>query len=277
MWYIDLILMTTPGLFFLIAQYLPMMKKILFFLAFCSFFLESIAQQRLNSDIKGILYNKEKALDTRILTQGWAADVYLGTLKTYYKTQYYRFGIGNLTHPKEKRTPTEYVATGFSTGVRHYRYGKQNYLYTLHGGLGMKHYYTEKAKRKGVSLAMNYSGGIIAGLLIPYYLDVSDPQKKGNSSLIRYSDKTAALFLNRQYIRGKGGVLKGLKEMSVVPGAYAQVGVHLDWGAFDEFLHAVEVGVQLQVFPKKMPIMIIEDNKPYFFNLYLSLQIGKRN
>lgn len=254
-----------------------MMKNALFLTAFCFISFESNAQQRLNSDMNGILYNKEKVLDVRLLTHGWAVDVYLGTLKTYYKTQYYRFGIGNLTHPKEKRTPTEYVATGFSTGTRHYRYGKQNYVFDLHGGWGMKHYYTEKAKRKGVSLAMNYSGGIIAGLLIPYYLDVSDPQKKGNSSLVRYSDITAPLFLNRQYIRGKGGVFEGLKDMSVVPGAYAQVGVHLDWGAFDALLHAVEVGVQLQVFPKKMPIMIIEDNRPYFLNLYLSLQFGKRD
>lgn len=254
-----------------------MMKNVLFLTAFCFISLESNAQQRLNSDIKGILYNKEKVLDMRLLTHGWAVDVYLGTLKTYYKTQYYRFGIGNLTHPKEKRSVTEYVANGFSTGFRHYRYGKQNYLYTLHGGLGMKHYYTEKAKRKGVSLAMNYSGGIIAGLLIPYYLDVSDLKKRGSSNLTKYSDETAARFLDRTLIRGKGGVFEGLKEMSVVPGAYAQVGVHLDWGAFDEFLHAVEVGVQLQVFPKKMPIMVIEENRPYFFNLYLSLQIGKRN
>ncbi len=254
-----------------------MMKNVLFLTTFCFIALKSNAQQRLNSDTKGILYNKEKALDARILTHGWAVDVYLGTLKTYFKTQYYRFGIGNLMHSKEKRAATEYVATGFSTGVRHYRYGKQNYVYTLHGGWGMKHYYTEKAKRKGVSLAMNYSGGLIAGLLIPYYLDVSDPKKRGSSNYFKYSDETAASFLDRHLIRGKGGVFKGVKETSIVPGVFAQVGVHLDWGAFDEFLHAVEVGAQLQVFSKKMPIMVIEENKPYFFNLYLSLQIGKRN
>ena len=238
------------------------MKKTLFFFAFCFILLETTAQKRFNSDANGILYNKEKALDVRLLTHGWAADVYLGTLKTYYKTQYFRFGIGNLIHPKEQRSVTEYVATGFSTGFRHYRYGKQNYAYTLHGGWGLKHYYTEKAKKKGVSLAMNYSGGIMAGLLIPYYLDVSDSRKRGNSSLIRYTEETATRFLDRQLIRGKGGVFKGLKETSVIPGAYGQAGVHVDWGAFDEFLHAVEVGVQLQVFAKKMTIMVTEENRP---------------
>ncbi len=254
-----------------------MMKSVLFFTAFSFIVLESNAQQRLNSDIKGFLYNKEKVLDVRILMQGWAVDVYLGTLKTYYKTQYYRFGIGNLTHPKEKRSVTEYVANGFSTGFRHYRYGKQNYVYTLQGGVGMKRYYTEKAEKKGVALAINYEGGIMAGMVIPYYLDVSDPAKRGTPKVIKYTKETATLFLNPQLVRGKGGVFKGIRETSVVPGIYAKAGVHLDWGAFDKFLMAVEVGVQLQVFPKKMPIMVIEDNRPYFFNLYLSLQIGKRN
>lgn len=237
----------------------------------------SFAQKRLNSDTKGILYTKERAIDLRLLTHSWAADVYLGRLQTYYKTQYYRFGIGNLRDAREKRFVTDFTATGLSTGFRHYIYGKQNYVYTLHGGWGMKRYYTEKAEKKGVALAMNYSGGLMAGLLIPYYLDVTDPKNKGRESTIKYSAETAALFLDRTKIRGKGGVFKGLSEASVMPGIYVQTGVHVDWGAFDEFLKSVEVGAQLQVFSKKMPIMVNEESRPYFFNLYLSLQFGKRS
>lgn len=251
--------------------------RTLFLTVFCFFFVASFAQKRLNSDAKGILYKNEKAFDLRLLTHGWAADIYLGSLKTYYKTQYYRFGVGNLRDAKEIRLVTDFSALGFSTGFRHFIYGKQNYVYTLHGGWGMKRYYTEKAEKKGVALAMNYSGGLMAGLLIPYYLDVSDPKKKGSESTIKYSAETAALFLDRTKIRGKGGVFKGLSEASVVPGVYIQTGVHVDWGAFDEFLKSVEVGGQLQVFAQKMPIMINEENKPYFFNLYVSLQFGKRS
>lgn len=251
--------------------------RTLFFTVFCFWGITSFAQKRLNSDTKGILYNKEKAFDLRFLTHGWAADVYLGTLKSYYKTQYYRFGISNLRNASEKRFATDFSATGFGIGVRHYIYGKQNYVYTLHGGWGMKRYYTEKAEKKGVALAMNYSGGLVAGLLIPYYLDVSDPQKKGSESTIKYTPETAGLFLDRNVIRGKGGVFRGVSEASVVPGIYVRTGVHLDWGAFDEFLKAVEIGAQLQVFTKKMPIMVNKESRPYFFNLYVSLQVGKRN
>ena len=41
---------------------------------------------RLNADAKGILYSKEKALDARIHTHGWAANYMMGDIKSYYKT-----------------------------------------------------------------------------------------------------------------------------------------------------------------------------------------------
>lgn len=250
--------------------------RTLFLTVFSVFAFTIFAQSRLDNGLKDILYNKEKVFDLRLLTQGWSANVYFGNLKTYYKTQYWSIGLGNMTHEKENSLDTDFKSLGLGFGTRNYRYGKQNYLYSLQGGWGMKRYYSEKAKKKGVALAMNYSGGLIAGLLIPYYLDVSDPKKKGNSKIIKYSNETAALFVNKDAIRGKKSVFRGISEASVVPGVYLQTGVHLDWGAFDEFLKSVEVGAQLQVFPKKMPIMINAENKPYFFNLYLSLQFGKR-
>ena len=55
----------------------------------------------------------------------------------------------------------------------------------------------------------------------------------------------------------------------------------IDWGAFDEFMRAVEAGIMIDIFPKKLPIMApvngVDENRPYFFNLYVSLQLGKRN
>lgn len=244
---------------------------------FSVFLVAGFAQKRLNNDTKGILYTKEKAFDLRLLTHGWSADVYWGTLKTYYQTNYYRLSIGNLNHLKETRNTTDFQSLGLGFGQRNYRFGKQNYVCPLQGGWGTKHYYTEKANKKGVSLAVNYSGGITAGLVIPYFLDISNPKKKGVSNIIRYTKETAELFLNQDLIRGKSSFFRGIKYMSVVPGVHVQTGVHLDWGAFDEFLKAVEFGVQLQVFTKKMPLMINEESRPYFLNLYLSVQVGKRS
>ena len=73
--------------------------------------------------------------------------------------------------------------------------------------------------------------------------------------------------------------VKGFNELSVVPGGQFKVAVHLDWGAFDEFIRALEIGVMGDIFFKEMPIMVDEEfseNRPYFINLFVALQLGKR-
>ena len=70
--------------------------------------------------------------------------------------------------------------------------------------------------------------------------------------------------------------------MSIIPGFHAKAGIHLDWGAFDEFVKAIEAGIMLDVFVKRVPILVENvdivnaENRPFFLNLYLNIQLGKR-
>ena len=41
----------------------------------------------------------------------------------------------------------------------------------LRVGMGAKRYFSEKAKRKGIAIGINYQAGVSLGLLKPYYLD----------------------------------------------------------------------------------------------------------
>lgn len=109
--------------------------KALFLTAFSLFALNVFAQSRLNNSLKGVIYDKEKAIDFRLLTHGWAANVYFGKLKSYYKTQYWYVGLGNMFDEKEKNLSTDFKSLGWGFDSRRYRFGKQNYLYTLQGGL----------------------------------------------------------------------------------------------------------------------------------------------
>ena len=239
-----------------------------------------LSQNRLNAD-KGIIYNNEKILDVRLQTHGWwAANFVVGDVRSYNKTNYYRIGIGEQKSVKEVKKSTDFSASSASFGYKQYAFGKQNYAYMLRGGYGIKRYYTEKASKNGVALAVTYSGGATMAMMLPYYLDVSVSRTDVKNVIsVKYSPETAALFLDPYKIRGKSSTFKGLKETKIIPGIHGQVGVHLDWGAFDEFVRAIEVGVQLDVFPKKLPIMVETTqvtNSPYFLNFYVSLQMGKR-
>jgi hypothetical protein len=239
------------------------------------------AQTRLATESKGIVYDRERTVEFRLHTHGWALNYQIGTIKSYYKTSYYEFGLGELYHHKEVSTSTDPVGgNSIGNSFRSYTYGKQNNAFVLRGGMGFKRYYSEKASKNGVAVGILLAGGLTAAVMKPYYLEVGKFNKEGAKS-IKYSPETEAVFLDKSKITGSDGLFTGLSESSIIPGAYGRVGVHLDWGAFDEFLKALEVGIQIDMYPKRLPIMVplngISENKPYFLNLYVSLQLGKRN
>jgi hypothetical protein len=258
------------------------MKKI-YVICFCLIPAFLMAQnKRVGQDIKGVIYDNEKALELRMHTHGlWMVGVNIGKIKSYYKTAFYHVQLGELRSHKEISKSTDFANISQSVGFRSYSFGKQNHAFALRGGVGMKKYYSEKAAKNGVAVGLSYSGGVTAAMMKPYYLEVGTRNDAGFGTAIKYTPETAKNFLDPYKIRGKAGVLKGIGETQFIPGVHGQVGVHVDWGAFDEFLRAIEAGIMVDVFTKKLPIMVprdgFDENRPFYLNLYVSLQFGKRN
>ena len=116
----------------------------------------------------GVIYNTETTINLKLVThRSFGIGMEFGRLQTYDKTKYYHFGIGELKHPKEYRQSAD---PSVSRSFRPYVFGKQNNLLVLRAGWGMKRYFSEKAKQKGVAIGMSYSFGPSLGLLKPYYL-----------------------------------------------------------------------------------------------------------
>ncbi len=239
----------------------------------------------LDPDSKGILYEKEFAIDFTLHTNGLALAVNFGKIKTYYKTQYYHIQIGELKHPKEYRQNIESLG-GFPTrSSRSFIFGKRNNLYMIRGGIGGKRYFSEKAKQKGLAVGMSYEFGPSLGITKPYYLELIRRSPDNTSNIIvseKYSSENRDDFLERDLIYGASGVTRGFtfSELGFVPGAHAKIGAHFDWGAFDEVVKALEAGIMVDFFIRPVPIMVEVDNvnnRMLFINLYLTLQLGKRS
>ncbi|MCF8236875.1 MAG: hypothetical protein K9I85_01855 [Saprospiraceae bacterium] len=226
----------------------------------------------------GILYNQESVLTYRIHPRGMTFGWYKGKIKTYYKTTYYALELGYMRHHKETRQSNDLAAVFRGETPRPYVYGKQNSLYVLRGGYGGKRYFSEKAKRKGLAVGISYQGGITLGMIKPYYLRLIERQENNSYAIVtkKYSEENSELFLDPFSIYGGTFFTKGLGEMSFVPGVHGQITAHFAFGAFDEYVMAIDTGVLLDVFPRKVPIMV-EDNQPYFLNLFITLHIGKRS
>lgn len=277
-----------------------MMQRLIFFVLLGGITFAGSAQttfqpKQVNPNMQGVVYNKESTFDMTLHTTGFgvAFAANFGTIKTYYKTKYYHFQIGELRHPKEERQSSDFN-TPFNGGQssKSFFFGKKNSLYVLRAGVGIKRYLSEKAEEKGLAIGFSYEGGVTMGMLKPYYLEllypISDPggPSTGNFDIRseKYSSENANMFLdaNGNSIYGSSGFTKGLNEIRPIPGVHFKMGAHFDWGAFDEMVKAVEAGFMIDVFFKKIPLMIENEsivnaeNRPFFVNLYITLQLGKR-
>jgi len=235
---------------------------------------------------KGIIYDKETTVDFKLHTNGASIGLNFGTLETFYKTRYWHVEIGELKHPHETRQSRNLNTGGFGGSFRSYIFGKQNNFFVVRGGFGEKRYLSEKARRKGVAVGYSYEVGPSIGILKPYYLVlryVSDDFGRPNYRSERFSQTNANRFLNNSSIFGADSFTRGLGEISVLPGIHGKFAMHFDAGAFDELVKAVEAGIMLDLYFREVPIMVetpaIEhsDNRSFFLNLFVTLQLGKRS
>lgn len=259
-----------------------MMNRFLLLILFSAATLAATAQdesrrERLLQETRGITYDKEWGVDLKLMTDGWAIGGHWGTLKNYYTTNIYTVEFGELKHVREARQRAEIGA--FGRAARSFIYGKQNNLFALRAGMGQKRYFTEKARRNGVAVGMFYNFGGSLGIIKPYYVDIARQEPGSNRILTdptRYTEATATQFLNINRIYGASSLAMGLNEISLAPGAHAKVALHLDWGAYDENVKALEVGIAADFYFRQIDLMVTNDNKPFFINLYAAIQLGKR-
>lgn len=226
----------------------------------------------------GIIYNREMALNLTLHTaRGYGASLERGKLITYDRTNYLSIGFGELRHPKEMRQSAD---PSVSQSFRPYIFGKQNNLYAIRLAWGAKKYFSEKSRQRGVAVGMSYRVGPTLGLLKPYFLALRRVGDSPTSSRImheRYSEENAGVFLDNTRILGASPFLRGFDEISLLPGASGSLSLHLDWGAFDEFIKAVDIGIMTDVFLRPAPILVGEQgSRQTFINFFVNLQFGKR-
>jgi hypothetical protein len=142
----------------------------------------------------------------------------------------------------------------------------------LRGGIGHQHELFKKADLGGIAIRYFYLAGPVLAIYKPIYYKVLYP-----ISLSEYEikeEKFDASIALPQDIYSKASFTKGLNETKVLPGLFAKGGFNFEYSKEDKIIHAIEVGAQINVFPKKIPIMASPDNKTIFFSLFVSYRFG---
>lgn len=255
----------------------------------CAFVLSTSAQKsfqpkQVDNEWKGIIYRYEHTGKGTLHTNGFSLAYNSGKIRTYYKTTYYHLEIGYLKDSREI-SQNRNIPISFNRVSQSFKFGKQNYFYALRGGKGAKVLLTDKAKRQGVSIGYNYEAGASIGVLRPYYLElVYNYEENGRFynelRTEKFSPENADKFLDFNSIFSGAEGSKGWAELSFIPGIQGKLGLFFSIGSMDQYVKNIEVGIMGDLFIKKIPIMVETSTisaKPYFFNFYLTLEIGKRS
>jgi len=236
---------------------------------------------------KGVLYFNEWSIGARLLSNGWEVFGERSKIKSIHKTRIIQFGFSEIKHWKERKQQAEYTFLGSNLeSPKNFYYGKQNQFYTLRAGYGFRKNIADKAEKNGVRVSLSYLGGITLGLLKPYYLDLAYPVEDNDPNVLtflivsqRYSEKNHDKFLDWYSIAGASGFKYGFVEIEPVPGIYGKFGLNFDWAGKEEYVKALEAGLMLDLYYKRIPLMVEEEhnyNRFYFLQAYVSFQFGKR-
>jgi hypothetical protein len=228
---------------------------------------------------KGVIFNKEFSIGGGLHTNGFNLNLQFAKIPKYYLTRFWQIEFAEIKHPKEFKQSYDRLPVWTVNSPKSFVFGKQNNFYVFKLGYGEKRYFTDKGRKKGLAIGVNYLGGVSLGLLKPYYLDLVYPVNRPEQFELRsepYSEENAVYFLNPNVIYGASGIGMGWDGIRPLPGGFAKAGLVFDWGAFDEMLKALEVGVMVDVYYKKVPLMVTQHNYPFFVNLYVNAHLGKR-
>ncbi len=216
-----------------------------------------------------IAYTKQSTYGVKLYTDGYGFFYEVGRAKTIKKSMLYQVEIGERKHNKEEKR------SGVATLAAPFIYGKLNFFYPLKLGVQQQLLLGNKSNKNGLSITGNLGGGLIAGFLRPYQVQVD---KGGTRTYVRYDSPDSALFINSYQDASTAGPNfgTGWKYLKITPGAYIKPAVRFDYGRMNELVSALEIGITAEFYAKKIPQMLYLKEKQFFFSAYVAILFGKR-
>jgi hypothetical protein len=217
-----------------------------------------------------IAYNKHSVGGIKLTTDGYGAFFEIGRSKSVKKAWLYQLEISERKHNKEEKI------NNFSGFAAPFIYGKLNYFYPVKLGIQQQILLGNKSNKNGLSITGNFGGGISVGLLRPYVLEV---EKNGERAKVRYDSPDSLLFVNAytQTLAATGpNIGDGWKNLKVTPGLYFKPSVRFDYGRMNELVSAIEVGINAEFYAKKIPQMLYNKERQFFFGAYFAMVFGRR-
>lgn len=243
------------------------MKKLLIILIFVPFCGVSLfAQGELNEQQK-VFFRNERSFAFLLNSDGMGISYREAKRVDFLNKRFFEIEAGTLRHPREYRMSNPLYQTPGT-----FVFGKLNSTIYLRGSYGQQREIFKKADLGGVAIRYFYEGGPVFALYKPIYYKILYPV--GTYEFEVKVEKINVKTHQPYDIYSKAPFTKGLSETKILPGLFAKGGFNFEYSKEDKVIHAVEIGAQINAFPKKIPIMATTDNKSIFFSLFVSYRFG---
>ncbi len=231
-------------------------------------------RQRINSIIKqeeegNLSFRKQSVFGVELRTNGYGVFYELGKRKSARYTNLYSIELTEIKHRKEEKSPS-----GESFFNNAFVWGKINNFYQAKLGFGQQYILGQKGNKNGVAVTASLQGGIDMALLKPYYIDLQDAS--GVERSVSY-ESDSATFTDPSLIHyGASGFTKGWNELKVKPGLFVKTALRFDFGRYNETVDALEIGLSVEGFSQKIPILAYNDPKQLFLQMHIAFVFGGR-
>lgn len=243
--------------------------RFIFYIAFFFTFLSVSAQGEFDLQEK-IFYRNERTFAALLNTNGFGGNFRYGKRVNAFKKTLYEIELNYLKHPKENKI----TVPGSNRNII---YGKLNAVYTLKGALGYQKELFQKRDQGGISIRYFYNFGPTFAIMKPIYYEYT--AQDYSSYYDKFNPDPA--FVNN--FQGKAPLTMGFNEIKIQPGIYGKFGFTFEYSKIDEVFHALEVGVGLDAYVGKVPIMetspgkvlfVLPDDQ-FYLTLFISYRFGK--
>jgi len=216
-----------------------------------------VTAQRVPSDG----YDREFSFGVMAHPKGLGFDFRFGHYISNGRIEYLEVEFLTIRHPKEIRISNTAITN--------------TNAYVGRIGYGNKFMLTEKKLKNTASISFNVAIGPTFTLLKPVYLDILQTDVNNNSIVIS-KKVTETAQINQNDVIGNSAFSKGFDELGFKLGAFAKAGFNFDWGDFSDEIKAIEVGVYVDAFPQRLPLMLHTENRYIFPSFYISAVFGNK-
>lgn len=222
-------------------------------------------EEEITTEEEGVITERKSfVFGLKLINDGYGVFFEIGRAQSIKSGLLYQLEIS------ERKDPRQEKQSSFYQNLNPLVYGKINFFYPIKLGVQKQFLLGNKSNKNGVNITGNVGGGFAAGLLRPYYVQINN---NGALDYVKFNPADSTQFLNSL---GGPSFSKGWNEMKLTPGVYAKAALRFDYGAFNDIITGLELGVNAEFYTKEIPIMLFTDHKQFFFGAYVSLLFGKR-